>query len=116
MIEKVKNELDITEAIAELEQKKMLQKQQLTNNFHKKIQSMQPANLMKAAAVNVMAKPSLKKGLLLTAAGVGGLFILKKIFSKRSGGRGLLFMAISGAGTMLVKKVLATGIKKVIKI
>ena len=116
MITEVKNEQDITEAIAALEQDKRLQKQQLTNSFQLKMESLKPANLIKSAAVNVLAKPTLKKGLIFTAISVGGLIIIKKLFSKRCGVKGLLFMALSGAGTMLVKKIVASNVKKIIKI
>jgi len=116
MITKIKNETDIREAIAVLEQTKALQRRNLTLNFEEKIQSLMPANLIKSATNNVMTNLSLKKGLLLTAGGTGVLMVLKKIVFNSIRGRSLLFLALSGAGTMIVKKVIANGIRRTINI
>lgn len=108
-------ENNISEAIAELERDKIRQKEELTESYHQKIESLKPVNLIKSAAGNVMAAPSLKKGLLITAAGIAAVFVIKKVLKKRRGGKGLLFMALSGAATMLVKKMMAKGVSKIIK-
>ena len=50
---------------------------------------------------------SLKKIILFTNVGLATMMALKKISSNRRGGTSFLYMAVSGAGTMLVKKVLA---------
>lgn len=116
MITKIKNEIDIREAIAVLEQTKALQRRNLTESFEEKIQSLMPANLIKSATNNVMTNLSLKKGLLLAVGGTGVLMVLKKIVFNSIRGRSLLFLALSGAGTMIVKKVIANGIRRTINI
>ena len=116
MITEIKNENNINEAIAALEQTKALQKQSLAENFEEKMQSLTPANLIKAAASNVMTNPSLKKGLLISAGSTGAVMVLKKILVGSTRGRGLLFLALSGIGTMLVKKMLANRMRKKISI
>ena len=111
MITIIKDERSISEAIAKLEQTKNLQKEQLSNNFKKKIQSLKPGNLLKSATVNVIAKPSLKKGLMLTAGSITAVMLIKKVL-RGNNGKGLFFMLLSGVSTMLVKKIVANGIKK----
>lgn len=112
MITEIQDERSISNAIARLEQNKILQRQQLTNHFEKKIQSLKPGNLLKSATVNIIAKPSLKKGLMLTAGSITAVMLIKKVLRGGNNGKGLFFMLLSGVSTMLVKKMVANGIKK----
>ena len=112
MIYEIQDEISITNAIAGLEQNKILQRQQLTNHFEKKIQSLKPGNLLKSVTVNIIAKPSLKKGLMLTAGSITAVMLIKKVLRGGNNGKGLFFMLLSGVSTMLVKKIVANGIKK----
>ena len=107
MITEIKNQTDINEAIEALGQSKILQKQTLTEGFEQKMQSLNPASLIKSAVGQVTIKPSLKKSVLYAAAGVAAVLVLRKMTNRRSGGKGVLFMALSGVGTMLVNKLLA---------
>ena len=111
-ITEIQDETSISNAIARLEQNKILQRQQLTNHFEKKIQSLKPENLLKSATVNIITKPSLKKGLMLTAGSITAVILIKKVLRGGNNGKGLFFMLISGVSTMLVKKMVANGIKK----
>ena len=112
MITEIQDERSISNAIARLEQNKILQRQQLTNHFEKKIQSLKPGNLLKSETVNIIAKPSLKKGLMLTAGSITAVMLIKKVLRGGNNGKGLFFMLLSGVSTMLVKKIVANGIKK----
>jgi len=112
MINQIKKEKDISVAIAELEVDKMFQKEQLADSFHQKVESLKPVNLVKSSAGKVMANPNLKKGLLVTAAGIGTILLLKQMTRKKSGGKGLLFMVVSGIGSILLKRMVATGMRK----
>lgn len=116
MIAEIKNESNINDTIAALEQKKVVQKQRLIESFEETMYSLKPANLIKSVASNVMMKPSLKKGLLLTAGSTGVVLVLRKILRSSTRGRGLLLMALSGAGTMLAKKIIANVLTKTIKV
>lgn len=116
MIAEIKNESNINDTIAALEQKKVVQKQRLIESFEETMYSLKPANLIKSVASNVMMKPSLKKGLLLTAGSTGVVLVLRKILRSSIRGRGLLLMALSGAGTMLAKKIIANVLTKTIKV
>lgn len=107
MITEIKNQTDINEAIEALGQSKILQKQNLTEGFEQKMQSLNPASLIKSAVGQVTIKPSLKKSVLYAAAGVAAVLVLRKMSNRRSGGKGVLFMALSGVGTMLVNKFMA---------
>ena len=107
MITEIKNRSDINEAIASLERSKELQKKILREHFEQKIQSLKPANLIKSVVGQVTTKPTVKKWVLITAGGLATAMVLKKILSNRRGGKSFLYMALSGAGTMLVKKLLA---------
>lgn len=111
-ITEIQDETSISNAIARLEQNKILQRQQLTNHFEKKIQSLKPENLLKSATVNIITKPSLKKGLMLTAGSITAVMLIKKVLRVGNNGKGLFFMLLSGVSTMLVKKMVANGIKK----
>ncbi len=102
MITEIKNDSDINEAIEALEQTKILQKENLTHSFELKVQSLKPANLIKSVVSQVTTKPSLKKSVLIAAAGLATVLVVKKISSSKSSSKGLLYMALSGAGTILV--------------
>lgn len=115
MITSIKKEQDITEAIAELEQDSTLQKEQLADCFQQNVQRLKPVNLVKSSAAAVASKPLLKKGLIVAGAGLLAILVLKKINRKSNGNKNLLFMALSGVGTMLIKKTLANGLQRVIK-
>jgi len=107
MITEIKNQSDMNDAIAALGQEKALQKQNLAENIGQKMQSFDPANIVKSVVGKVTTKPTLKKSLLFAAAGLASVMVLKKLSGRRSGGKGLLFMALSGVGTMVANKLLA---------
>lgn len=107
MMHEIKNQSDMNEAIAVLGQDKALQKQNLTEHIKQKVQSLDPSNLIKSVVGKVTTNPSMKKNLLLAAAGVATVLVLKKFSARKSGGKSLLFMALSGAGTILAKNFLA---------
>lgn len=107
MITEIKNQSDLNDAIAELGKDKARQKQNLAENIGQKMQSLDPANIVKSVVGQVTTKPTLKKSLLFAAAGLASVMVLKKLSGRRSGGKGLLFMALSGVGTMVVNKLLA---------
>jgi len=107
MITEIKNQSDMNDAIAALGQEKALQKQNLAENIGQKMQSLDPANIVKSVVGQVTTKPTLKKSLLFAAAGLASVMVLKKLSGRRSGGKGLLFMALSGVGTMVANKLLA---------
>lgn len=65
------------------------------------MQSLKPPNLFKSVVYLVTPKPSFKKSLLIAAASFATALVVKKISSSRSGGKGLLYMALSGAKTII---------------
>lgn len=79
----IKNADNLKESIEKLEKSKMAEKEQLANSFHQKIESLKPGNLIKSSLHSFQSKPTLKKGLLLTGAGVGTFILIKKLLTKR---------------------------------
>jgi hypothetical protein len=88
----IRNREELSAAIMELENRKVLREQELVNEFKAVRESLHPVNLIKESFSKFTESPALQNGLLKTVVGMSAGFLSKKI--------------IGGKSTSLLKKLL----------
>src|SRR5436305_8571427 len=66
----IKNSRDLKAAIADLEEKKIVQEEVLLNEFHATYESLKPLNVLKKATSSPVVRNSLLKGAIGLGAGI----------------------------------------------
>lgn len=102
----IKNSADLKAAIAELEHRKLKEKQELVSDFHELTESLKPINLIKSTYHNVKESPGITGNLLRAGVGLGVGMLSKKFLLGKSTGiiKNLLGSAIKMGVAGLVAK------------
>ena len=82
MIRTIKNRNDLKAAIAELEEKKIIQEEALINELHAAYENLKPLNVLKNAA----SSPGLRNNLLKATIGLGAGVLSKNLLIGKSAG------------------------------
>lgn len=94
---KIKNSADLRDAIFELENRKLKEKQELAEGFHELTESLKPLNLIKSTFNKVKETPGITGNILKATAGLGVALLSKQL--------------LVGKSTSIVKTVLGSAIK-----
>ena len=100
----IENESDIVNAITELENRKLLLKQDLSESFEQKLESLKPSSLLRSAAGSFARQPALQKGLIIAVGGIFVVLAVKKLMSPNKPRKSFAYLALSGITTMLLRK------------
>lgn len=87
----IRSSKDLDNAIAELERRREIQEQLLSDQFHATVDHFKPGNLIKSALKNVAGSGEVQNSILKTAGGIGvGLLTKKLLLGKTSSFAGKL--------------------------
>ena len=82
----IKNALDLQEAIKKLEDKSMVQKNDLIDQFHATYESFKPINLLKSSLNKVVHSPGTVDNVINATIGLGAGVISKRLLIGKSAG------------------------------
>ena len=83
---KIESKKDLDEAILRLENKRLLLKNDISDQYHSTLEGLKPANLLKQAFSSVTHSSAGMAGISKAIVGLGAGFLTKKLFLGKSSG------------------------------
>ena len=80
----INNSIDLKAAIEQLENKNLVQKNAITDQFNDTLESLKPINLLKSSFNKVVRSPGLVENIINATVGLGAGFLSKKMLIGKS--------------------------------
>ena len=80
----INNSIDLKAAIEQLENKNLVQKNVITDQFNDTLESLKPINLLKSSFNKVVRSPGLVENIINATVGLGAGFLSKKMLIGKS--------------------------------